>query len=201
MGAPLIPRRVVLGALLVAAQVCWGGKPAKHERTALQSLHIPKNAGATIEIWWRRDAHPKTTISRCRMSPWHTPPRFMDPNLYVANSTFCILRDPVDHLVSEYKMIHRSGDLLEGSRGSQSLNRWIGQKAGSVEDEGRDDPELPMLNDCHLPRPTPMTRFESVSRGPRGPIVLVVGRRPPPPAAPLRVGRARRVHVLARPSL
>lgn len=136
--------RIHVQAIIFAVIV--GAKGAR-KRHPLQFLHIPKNAGATIEHFFARLNHPPTHVARCKSAPWHTPPRFMTPNLYAANKTFCVVRDPLDRLVSEFKMIFRTAS-YETAVGR--LNGWIYTKTKHTRAAMAADPlRMGNITDCH----------------------------------------------------
>lgn len=77
----------------------------------LEFIHIPKNAGTTIEmtaslygVHWSnlRKVHARRLPFPCA---WYHVPRFLQedsPMSFLAKDKFCITRDPYDRLVSEY---------------------------------------------------------------------------------------------------
>jgi hypothetical protein len=78
-------------------------------------VHIPKNAGSTIEdlafgsgVKWGRhfQPHPNTLPDGNTCSGWHTPPAYLPyPNPYEGAEVFCVTRDPTDRLLSEYRYL------------------------------------------------------------------------------------------------
>ena len=97
---------------------------------ALTFLHIPETAGSTIETLSidfkkKRCGLREHGVVWKRACDWHTPPRDIQPRerLYPAEQTFCVVRDPVDRLLSEYKFENR------GSRAklhdAAAATRWI----------------------------------------------------------------------------
>ena len=99
----------------------------------IEFIHIPKNAGTTIEnigndvnIKWGRfkPKHREYTSMknvRQKCSYWHIPPKDFDNNLiYNENETFCVLRNPYDRIVSEYK--YRNKD---EKHTPEKMNSWI----------------------------------------------------------------------------
>ena len=100
----------------------------------LEFIHIPKNAGTTIEnigdkvnIKWGRfkPEHYEHKLSDSKLSNkctyWHLPPKeFNDNSLYKSNPTFCVLRDPYDRVVSEYK--YRNQREIQTP---EKMNAWI----------------------------------------------------------------------------
>ena len=109
-------------------------------------IHIPKTAGALIdqnlgmhirkEKYYFSLQHGSCTSNKfnnkcdtnpgCVCSNWHVPPRYFYPNAYEDVGTFCVVRNPVDRLVSQFKMnaLHK----LKGASSIQlisSLNRYI----------------------------------------------------------------------------
>ena len=129
-----------------------GGGGGDAVRPPLYFLHIPKNAGTTIEVrfargskadpgYWRRVAkarwardHPaaeappadpqwKLDFRACRS--WHTPPRHVHPNPYETTDTFCVVRDPFDRAVSEFKFRHAASRVSNTMNSSLALNAWL----------------------------------------------------------------------------
>lgn len=100
----------------------------------LEFIHIPKNAGTTIEnigdkshIKWGRfkPEHNEHKLSESKLSNkcvyWHLPPKEFDENsLYKGNPTFCVLRDPYDRVVSEYKYRNQNE-----KHTPEKMNAWI----------------------------------------------------------------------------
>ena len=109
----------------------YAGKAAR-----LAFIHIPKNAGTTIEhmrfstgvrmIRGRRATLPSGERWRgglrwegtgdCSCSLWHVPPRFLPAeaieSVYPKSmETFCVVRDPLDKLLSQYRMMAKDRDL------------------------------------------------------------------------------------------
>lgn len=78
----------------------------------LKFIHIPKNAGSSIEdigtktgmVWGRFDktTNPKKTNYKC--SIWHDPLRYANDS---REETFCVIREPIERLISEYKYIYK----------------------------------------------------------------------------------------------
>jgi hypothetical protein len=95
----------------------------------LEFIHIPKNAGTTIEnianeknIKWGRfkPEHKKTVLNK-NCTYWHTPPKYFNNNsLYKKDETFCVIRDPYDRIVSEYK--YRNN---KKKHSPTHMNEWI----------------------------------------------------------------------------
>ena len=102
-------RRLVVSLLLPAA--------AGAARN-LTFLHIPKTAGATIEelggpagpFRKHKCGRANVTFKREHCDMWHVPPRDLLAGReawYPRDSTFCVVRDPVARLLSEFKFLHR----------------------------------------------------------------------------------------------
>ena len=100
----------------------------------LEFIHIPKNAGTTIEnianeknIKWGRmkpshQEHINTKFGDCTY--WHIPPKhFSSSSPYYTDEhgTFCVIRDPYERIVSEYKYRNKS------STDPKHMNEWITQ--------------------------------------------------------------------------
>lgn len=100
----------------------------------LEFIHIPKNAGTTIEnianeknIKWGRmkpshKEHINTNFGNCVY--WHIPPKYFSLSSHYEtdkDGTFCVIRDPYDRMVSEYKYKNRF------STDPKHMNEWIKQ--------------------------------------------------------------------------
>lgn len=98
----------------------------------LEFIHIPKNAGTTIEnianeknIKWGRfkPEHIKYEDSNHKnICPyWHTPPKyFNDGSFYKKDETFCVFRDPLERMLSEYKYANPKTEHTP-----DHLNSWV----------------------------------------------------------------------------
>lgn len=81
----------------------WPKRPPRN----LHLLHIPKTAGATLEhLLGRREKMRPNVAKDGACVFWHTPPRFLKPNPFEKERTFCVIREPLDRLLSEFKMKH-----------------------------------------------------------------------------------------------
>ena len=87
-----------------------------------------------------------------RACDWHTPPRDIHPRerLYPATQTFCVIRDPLDRLLSEYKFENRGSH--QKLHDAAAATRWIRYHAGHVARRRREDSALsaPFPNRCHF---------------------------------------------------
>ncbi len=113
--------------LLIILKAC-----TKHRyKSDLQFIHIPKNAGTTIEnianeqnVKWGRfndDLITQTHFDQCKY--WHVPPKYFKQNSYYdSNDTFCVIRNPYSRVVSEYK--YRFGD-QPTKLTPKKMNSWI----------------------------------------------------------------------------
>ena len=111
----------------------------------LKFLHIPKTAGASVELATRRIQQNTTTpIVRtklhsgrvsahsvpvpvgdfsnesCKCSSWHIPPRYYmrrhERNPYYGTEVFCVIRDPLDRALSGFRMHSGSNTKLLTSK-------------------------------------------------------------------------------------
>ena len=121
--------------ILCVMLVCGKFKNTQGADEYLKFIHIPKTAGTTIEniskkngIKWGKfdneNLNPKGSYS-CS-SFWH------DPNRYVSkksrDETFCVIRDPVQRLISEYKYMYpydKQKLNKEDYFTATKLNAWI----------------------------------------------------------------------------
>ena len=97
----------------------------------LEFIHIPKNAGTTIENianendvkWGRFNTIHKNDVGDVHCSYWHIPPKYMkDDNLYEKDETFCVMRDPYSRIVSEFAYQNQR-DPTKNNK--SELNGWI----------------------------------------------------------------------------
>lgn len=100
----------------------------------LEFIHIPKNAGTTIEniadksnIKWGRfkPEHSKYSSANSKLKNkckyWHLPPKeFNENSIYKTNPTFCVLRNPYERVVSEYKYRNQNEKHTPAK-----MNAWI----------------------------------------------------------------------------
>jgi len=147
----------------------------------LNFLHIPKVAGTSIEDQrfeahgvdgplWGRHADLKCSTSEtcaapgsthCRMSEntccssWHTPPStdHMLAEVYRACETFCVVRDPVTRLASEFK--YRGGKC-----NSTEFAAFVAEKLVELKSD-------PYMSDCHF---VPQTVYVFGNKGTQNPI-------------------------------
>ena len=97
----------------------------------LEFIHIPKNAGTTIENiaeeknvkWGRFKPEHRESVQSDTCSYWHTPPKqFNEDSYYKKDETFCVIRDPVDRMVSEYAYRHKG---MPNKNNKYELNQWL----------------------------------------------------------------------------
>jgi hypothetical protein len=105
----------------------------KKKEQFLEFIHIPKNAGTTIEnianeknIKWGRMKPSHKDYVHTNDSPncsyWHVPPKYFSTSSHYAtdkDGTFCIVRNPYERMVSEYKYRNPS------SKDPKHMNDWI----------------------------------------------------------------------------
>jgi|TARA_B110000259_G_scaffold141771_2_gene159623 hypothetical protein len=128
-------------------------KSSKHNiERFLEFIHIPKNAGTTFEnianesnIKWgkfnREHIKHKRKDSKFSCNFWHLPPNeFHETSVYKNNPTFCILRNPYDRLVSEYKWKNK-----REPHTPDKMNNWLREKLipNNFENGGSDCHFLP----------------------------------------------------------
>lgn len=101
----------------------------------LAFIHIPKNAGTTIEQiglhngikWGRYHVENDNILTQSKNADicynWHVPPRlFGNYNPYKKFATFCIIRNPISRLISEFKWYY-SNDKSKDNK--NDLNKWL----------------------------------------------------------------------------
>lgn len=108
-------------------------------------IHIPKTGGSSIEqVVGGRERFPLG--HRCPPNSsypekegscvtWHTPIRYLTPNPYRNATTFCVVRDPMDRLISEYKMFNQASKEYS----NKHMNDWLEKEliGGMKEGKGR----------------------------------------------------------------
>lgn len=98
----------------------------EHGQVALKFLHITKTGGTALEEWgsahgyawgekWRLCIQGKRVSTRFGMfnallfshvlhtMPWHAPPLYFDINPYAGWTTFAIVRNPYERIISEFR--------------------------------------------------------------------------------------------------
>lgn len=101
----------------------------------LAFIHIPKNAGTTIERigykngieWGRYQVENDYFLTNSKNTDicynWHVPPRlFSNYNPYDGYDTFCIIRNPINRIISEFKW-HNINDKTKDNK--IDLNIWL----------------------------------------------------------------------------
>ena len=115
----------------------------------LTGSRLPKNVrDATGEGQSRCSTAPENS-PYCSCSDWHVPPRFLPTSLrkfvFGRSRTFCLVRDPLDKALSEFKMrnlgIHA---ILTRDQAQASADEYLGQ---TLEHDSRHGM---WGHDCHL---------------------------------------------------
>ena len=97
----------------------------------LEFIHIPKNAGTTIENiaqengvrWGRFNPDDRKFVTEGNCTYWHIPPKYYKAgSKYENDETFCVIRNPYDRMVSEYAYRHK-GDASKDN--AVSMNQWL----------------------------------------------------------------------------
>lgn len=121
----------------------------KNIENFLEFIHIPKNAGTTIENiadeqkikWGRFRPSHKDKVKTNKCTYWHVPPKyFHTDNNYDTDETFCVIRDPRDRMVSEYSYRHKG---QSDKNNKEDMNKWLNEH---LIDENVKDGGL----NCHL---------------------------------------------------
>mmetsp|Transcript_43057 Transcript_43057/g.101125 ORF Transcript_43057/g.101125 Transcript_43057/m.101125 type:complete len:397 (-) Transcript_43057:11-1201(-) len=137
-------------------------EPAVH-KTNLVFMHIPKNAGNTVEsVGLKYNEHWGINLRRQKLlhpyCMWHhTPPEVLaDPFVYEqADAVFCVVRHPYERAVSEYKYLldvpwgwmplSSKGELFDHPPCTpEGLNHFV-QTTLRIQQQSD-----PFLNDCHV---------------------------------------------------
>lgn len=118
------------------------------KKRKLEFIHIPKNAGTTIEylgkkhnIPWGRFNMTLNSIDNNICSFWHIPPKHLKAgtSVYDKSPTFCVIRDPFDRIVSAYVYLHR----FNPSRlNATDMNEWLQLHLPRISKS--------VENDCHF---------------------------------------------------
>jgi hypothetical protein len=107
-------------------------KPTLNNEEELAFLHIPKNAGSSVFRVFGRLRIRDTNFTNSEYSDCnnrHVPPQYWKPsNPFVGKKVFCIIRDPVDKAISEFKM--RQAGSLNESDIIQRLEGWLMSRQG-----------------------------------------------------------------------
>lgn len=103
----------------------------KNVEKFVEFIHIPKNAGTTIENiakkkgvrWGRFKPEHQQFLNTKLCNYWHVPPvYFNEGSFYDTDSTFCVLRNPFSRIISEYAYRYREDPNMDNSK---DLNAWI----------------------------------------------------------------------------
>lgn len=163
------------GAFEVGASCLKPGASASRPTSPLVFIHIPRNAGSSIEMCSQLDPQlPASQRWGCaneniqgltRMpspsgflgydKPWppacykqHVPPQFL-PDVYRNKETFCVVRDPYSRMVSQFRflMIHTAWNKQDCT--ADVMNQAL------MDDLTATKKENPYIADCHyLPQAT-----------------------------------------------
>lgn len=107
---------------------------SKNRERFLEFIHIPKNAGTTIENiandkdvkWGRYKPEHEEYIREDNdkiCTYWHLPPKqFKQGNFYEKDKTFCVVRDPYKRLISEYAYRNMNNPAVNDKR---QFNKWL----------------------------------------------------------------------------
>jgi hypothetical protein len=129
--------------------------------TKLELVHIPKTGGMSIEdaaslegiLWGYKNPEihgctSKTRASYNGVTRWHVPPKcFLEKSPYQGKDTFCVIRDPIDRLVSAYKYSFKMG-----KHRNKNINLWIKNNfkqngVSSIAYDGHLDPQVNYIFD------------------------------------------------------
>lgn len=97
----------------------------------VEFIHIPKNAGTTIENigkksgvkWGRFKPEHQNFLNDPICNYWHVPPVYFNKgSFYDTDNTFCVIRDPFSRIISEYAYRHKDDPNMDNAK---NLNAWI----------------------------------------------------------------------------
>ena len=117
-------------SLILLSIVC-SVQSSKVTEEYLEFIHIPKNAGTTIENvadkngikWGRFKPEHANHINDTSCTYWHQPPKkFNSNNYYNKDKTFCVIRDPLERMVSEYTYRNKNDPSMNDPK---KMNDWI----------------------------------------------------------------------------
>jgi hypothetical protein len=106
----------------------------------LQLVHIPKSAGSTIaqigrELGWGQYFHHRSS-ALVKGSSWHIPIRYFERNPFEGHDLFCVVRDPIDRLLSEFHYQFQRLTVPSSRKiDSEFLERWIRHKFERLESD------------------------------------------------------------------
>lgn len=121
---------IIVFVILLGAALFYV-KKNKNIESFLEFIHIPKNAGTTIENiandknikWGRFKPEHKNKVGTKKCTYWHVPPKhFYLNNYYDSDDTFCVIRDPRDRMVSEYSYRHKG---QTDKNNKKDMNKWL----------------------------------------------------------------------------
>jgi hypothetical protein len=136
----------------------------------LEFIHIPKTGGSTIEnvakengvLWGAnnktsfsdayKDSTPKQMCMKTNNNPvpHHIPPKYLnDDSPYSNNDTFCVIREPLERVVSEYNFLYNKQQDTDDYFTANKLNYWI-ENAINREDHITGDSSRITHGQCHL---------------------------------------------------
>jgi hypothetical protein len=131
--------------------------------TFLEFIHIPKNAGTTIENignesglrWGRFSPEDRNFVTEGNCTYWHIPPKYYKPgSKYDTDETFCVIRNPYDRMVSEYAYRHSHDSSKDNAA---DMNAWLREHLNEMH------VKKGMMN-CHF---IPQSEYMNSSHGKR----------------------------------
>lgn len=121
----------IIFLIILLGVVIFHMKKNKNIEKFLEFIHIPKNAGTTIENvaneknikWGRYKPEHRNKVATKKCTYWHVPPKhFYMNNYYDSDDTFCVIRDPRDRMVSEYSYRHKGKN---DKNNKKDMNKWL----------------------------------------------------------------------------
>lgn len=102
--------KIILIILIIIIILILNNRESFEMNKELYFIHIPKNAGSTIEEIFKKNkidvGKYKSNQDGLFCSEWHIPPKYNKNINFKDYITFCIVRHPIDRIVSEANYIN-----------------------------------------------------------------------------------------------
>merc|ERR1719203_708793 len=156
----------VLSSINASRGSCFkAGFSASHPTKRLEFIHIPRNAGTSVEMcsnfdksrepedkWGVANPNIRGLYAMPRPDVWgvpwppkcykqHVPPAYL-PDVYDGKETFCVVRDPYSRMVSQFKYISVHSKTLDDCSAATMNAALLSHLTKAKE-------ESPYFGDCH----------------------------------------------------